>query len=114
MKKTTFENAYELYKEIVNSHAFKETHKLKKKAFTRTRKPSFRDIINFICYTKKRRNQLELEKYFSEKSEFAVTRQALAKARELIDPRAFTNLNENIIDNYEKPVNIYRRTKDID
>ena len=40
--------------------------------------------------------------YFTAKGELAVSRQAFAKARELIDPRAFTEISDAIVDEYEK------------
>ena len=95
-------NFCQTVKNTVQSQEFLEKAKKVETAFTRKRKMPFCDIIYFMVSAAKKSLQHELEIYFENKRSKSVSRQAFAKARENIKPEVFRNLNDLVVDKFEK------------
>ena len=86
----------------IQSQEFLEKARKVKTAFTRIRDMPFYDMINFMISSAKKSLQHELEIYFENKRSKGVSRQAFSKARENIKPEVFRNLNDLVVDKFEK------------
>lgn len=102
MTKTNFINMAMMIKEDVKSKEYLQKARRKSTAFTRIRKMTFCDIINFIISAKARCVQTELDLFFKQKGGVSMSRQAFSKARENIDPQAIRYLNRRVLEKFEK------------
>lgn len=99
---------------VENMMALKK-FKLKETAFTRKRKIGFKGILVFILLNLKHSLTIEIDKFLENlgvENKFGYTKQAFSKARQLIDPAAFADLNkitlEHIYNNKFKTFKGYR------
>lgn len=94
----TYENrAVEIFQSIqkqINTHHFQEAFKRNKTDFTRRRKMSMPDIVNYILLQNKKNQSIALEKYMKQvnKNTTVFSNQAFSKARSKIKPDAFLSL----------------------
>lgn len=102
MKKISLFSFCKSIKEIVESESFLEKARNTEVAFTRNRKMPFCDIVYFMISSARRALQTELEKYFSQKGCEPVSRQAYSKTRENIRPEALRELNDEVIEKFER------------
>lgn len=94
----TYENrAIDIFQSIqiqINSRRFQEKFKRNETDFTRRRKMSMADIMNYILLQNKKNQSIALEKYMKQlkKNATAYSNQAFSKARSKIKPEAFLSL----------------------
>jgi hypothetical protein len=94
----TYENrAIDIFQSIqiqINSRRFQEKFKRNETDFTRQRKMSMADIMNYILLQNKKNQSIALEKYMKQlkKNATAYSNQAFSKARSKIKPEAFLSL----------------------
>ncbi|MEG1709881.1 MAG: IS4 family transposase [Acinetobacter sp.] len=88
-------------KDTVECLEFLNRAKQRETDFTRERRMPFCDVIYFMCGSLKRSVTRELELYFKDKEEDAVSRQAFAQSREKIKPEAFIYLNDMLVKKFE-------------
>jgi len=102
MSKTNLFNLCRSLSETINSKSFLETARKSVFSFIRKRKMPFCDILCFIVSSANRCLQAELDDYFFKKDEETVTRQAFSKSRENIRHEAFIDLNDLLIQKFER------------
>jgi hypothetical protein len=83
----------------MESKAFQNSNKINKKDFTRKRKIGFRDIILFEIGTLKKTLVSEIEDFVNkfEYKKGIFTKQSFSEARQKVNPKAFKELNEDVI-----------------
>jgi len=100
----------EFIKEIISSPKFIDRNRQTKKAFTRQRKLPFHVLIAFLLNFVKGSYQDELDKFFKAINRFDVPKRlvskvALAKARMKLKFEAFVELNQHLVNYFEKNFN---------
>ena len=77
---------------------FEKRHKKRQEDFTRKRKISFKNIILFELGTLKKTLALETKEFAKRANTEEFSKQAYSEAREKIEPEAFKELNDDIIE----------------
>ena len=102
MSKLNIFNLCRTLSETITCTSFLETARKITTAFTRKRKMPFCDIIYFIAGAANRSLQSELDEYFFKKDGKTVSRQAFSKSRENIKHEAFIDLNDVLMQKFER------------
>jgi hypothetical protein len=103
--KRSFKNIYSNITELISRQDFIDRHRRSEKDFTRDRKLTFNRLIMFSLNQLKSSLQDELDKFFqvlglSNHGESYVSKAALCKARNKLEPSAFIELNHNSLDSF--------------
>ena len=77
---------------------FENRNKKRKQDFTRERKISFKDIILFQLGTLKKTLVLEIRDFVERTGKEEFSKQAYSEAREKVEPEAFKELNDDIVE----------------
>lgn len=85
---------------MMTDTAFIQQHRLRKTAFTRSRKLDFKTLITFLINHRKGAIQTELDRFFFDQEEPRrhVTKSACIQARKHLSPSAFIELNHAFVE----------------
>lgn len=99
--KNSFIKNLEKSKIMLENFIFKCSNRLKPKYFSRKSKMGFKETVLFILNMEKKTIQLELNNFFEKvlKREDTISKQAYLEARQKVDPKAFIELNNEIVNN---------------
>ena len=82
----------------IENKMFEKRHKKRQEDFTRKRKIGFKDIILFELGTLKKTLSLEIHDFAKRAKTKEFSKQAYSEAREKVEPEAFKELNDDIIE----------------
>jgi len=102
MRKVVLFTISKTLSEAISSLSFLQKARRLPTAFTRKRKMLFCDILWFIMSCSNKSLQTELDDYFEKKGVETVSRQAFSKSREKIKHEAFIDLNDLLVQKFEK------------
>ena len=102
MKKVSLFTVSRIISERISNLSFVQQVRKLPSAFTRIRKMPFCDIMWFVMSCSNKRLQAELDDYFEKKGGETVSRQAFTKSRENIKHEAFIDLNDLLVQKFEK------------
>ena len=85
-------------KDRIDSKVFEKKYKKRQEDFTRKRKISFKDIILFQLGTLKKTLALEIHDFIEKADKEEFSKQAYSEARQKVEPEAFKELNEDIVE----------------
>ena len=102
MKKISLFTISKTLSESISSIPFLQKARKLSTAFVRARKMPFCDIMWFVMSCSNKSLQAELDDYFDKKGVETVSRQAFSKSRENIKHQAFIDLNDLLVQKFEK------------